>query len=331
MKTGTPKPRLTLIAAGGTISHVRDPRTGKSVPGLTAADLLQRTTLAHTYEVRLIDLDERTKPPRQPDELLAMARSIQQSAETSDGVVVTQGTDTVEEVAYLVDETVRATVPIVFTGAMRPSWASEYEGSRNLENALRVAATVSAAYGTLVTMHDEIFEAWSVYKADTGAVDAFTARRGAARGRVVGDQITLTWRPISRVRFEQMPLTLPTSVPILMMGVGDEGVTFDSVSLPNIQGLIVAGIAAGEVPPVAYKKLLALAKAGTPLVLCSGATSGRTAEEYYYPKAYDELRAAGVAIEDWLSPRKARIRLMLSVGCGVPYVPFGREFLAERR
>ena len=117
-----------------------------------------------------------------------MARSIQQSAETSDGVVVTHGTDTVEEVAYFVDETVRVTVPIVFTGAMRPSWASGYDGSRNLENALRVAATVSPDYGTLVTMHDEIFEAWSVYKADTGAVDAFTARRGAARGRDL-------WRP----------------------------------------------------------------------------------------------------------------------------------------
>src|SRR5215204_883246 len=110
MKTETLKPRLTLIAAGGTISHVRDPRTGKSVPGLTAVDLLQRTTLAHTYEVRLIDLDERTKPLRQSDELLALAHSIQQSAETSDGVVVTHGTDTIEEVAYLVAETVRATV-----------------------------------------------------------------------------------------------------------------------------------------------------------------------------------------------------------------------------
>jgi L-asparaginase len=331
MKTGTPKPRLTLIAAGGTISHVRDPRTGKSVPGLTAADLLQRTTLAHTYEVRLIDLDERTKPPRQPDELLAMARSIQQSAETSDGVVVTHGTDTLEEVAYLVDETVRVTVPIVFTGAMRPSWASEYDGSRNLENALRVAATVSAAYGTLVTLHDEIFEAWSVYKADTGALDAFTARRGAARGCIFADQITLPWRPVLRARFEQMPLTLPTSVPILMMGVGDDGVAFDGVSLPNVQGLIVASIAAGEVPSVAYEKLLALAKTGTPIVLCSGATSGRTAEEYYYPKTYDDLRAAGVVIENWLSPRKARIRLMVSIGLQKPYVPFGREFLAERR
>jgi len=331
MKTENLKPRLTLIAVGGTISHIHDPQTGKSVPGLTAGDLLRRTTVADMYQVRLIDLDERTKLLRQPDDLLHVARCIQQAVETSDGIVVTHGTDTIEEVAYLVDETVKVTVPIVFTGAMRPPWASGYDGIRNLENAMYIAATVSADYGTLVTLHDEIFEAWSVYKADTGAVDAFTVRRGAARGRICGDQLTLTWRPVPRARFEQIPLTLPTSVPILTMGVVDDGGAFGLVLSQNVQGLIVGSIAAGEVPPVAYEKLLALAKTGLPIVLCSGVNSGRTAEEYYYPKAYDELRTAGIVIEDWLSPRKARIRLMLSIGLGVPYVPFGREFLAERK
>lgn len=327
MGISKPKPQLTLIATGGTISLVCDPQTGKSVPGLTAADLLQRTSVTDAFEVRGIDLVERTKPLRQPEELLDIVRYIQQSAEASEGVVVTQGTDTLEEIAYLVDETVRTSVPIVFTGAMRPSWASGYDGTRNLEHALRIAATVSAEYGTLVTMHDEIFEAWSVYKADTGALDAFTARRGAARGWVFGDQVTIPWRPVPRTRFGKIPLTLPRSVPILMMGVVDDGVAFALASPQNVQGVVVASMAAGTVPPAAYEKLLVLAKTGLPLVLCSDASSGRTAEEYYYPKAYDELRAAGVEIEDWLSPRKARIRLMLSVGLQKPYVPFGREFL----
>jgi L-asparaginase len=330
METGTLKRRLTLIAVGGTISHVHDPRTGQSVPGLTASELLRQTIISDLYQVRVIDLTERAKPLRHSDELLDLARAIQQAMETSDGVVVTHGTDTLEEVAYLVDETVRAAVPIVFTGAMRPSWASGYDGSRNLENALRVATTVSADYGTLVTMHDEILEAWSIYKGDTGAIDAFTTRRGAARGRIFGDQITLTWRPVPRARFGEIPPTLPSSVPILMMGVGDDGAAFDGVLSQHVQGIVVASMAAGGVPPAASEKLLALAKTGLPIVLCSGVTSGRTAEEYYYPKAYDELRAAGIAIEDWLSPRKARIRLMLSLGLQKPYVPFGREFLAER-
>jgi L-asparaginase len=327
METGTPKRRLTVIAAGGTISHVRDPRTGHSVPGLTAAELLRHPTISDTYEIHPIDLAERTTPLRHPHELLALARAIQQAADTSDGVVVTHGTDTMEEVAYLVDETVRATVPIVFTGSMRPSWASGYDGGHNLENALRVAATVAADYGTLVTMHDEIFEAWSVYKADTGALDAFTARRGAPHGRILGDQLTLTWRPVARARCGAIPSTLPASVPIVMMGVGDDGAGFNGALSPHVQGIVVASMAAGEVPPIAYEKLLVLAKSGLPIVLCSSATSGRTAEEHYYPQAYDALRAAGIAIEDWLSPRKARIRLMVSMGLRKAYVPFGGEFL----
>src|SRR5262249_47315824 len=94
-----------------------------------------------------------------------------------------------------------------------------------------------------------------------------------------------------------------------------------------VQGVVIAGMAAGSVPPVAQKRVLALVTKGVPVVLCSSATSGRTAENYYYPGAYDELTAAGVVIEDWLSPRKARIRLMLSLGLQVPYVPFGREFV----
>lgn len=327
METETPKRRLTVIAAGGTISHMRDPRTSHSVPGLTAAELLRHTTISDTYEIHLIDLAQRTTPLRHPHELLDLARAIQHAVDTSDGVVVTHGTDTMEEVAYLIDETVRATVPIVFTGAMRPSWASGYDGGRNLDNALRIAATVAADYGTLVTMHDEIFEAWSVYKADTGAVDAFTARRGAARGRIGGDQITLTWRPVGRARFGEMPPTLPASVPIVMMGVGDDGVGFDGVLSQPGQGIVVASMAAGEVPPRAQEKLMVLAKSGLPIVLCSSATSGRTAEEYYYPGAYDDLRTAGIVIEDWLSPRKARVRLMLSLGLQKPYVPFGSEFV----
>jgi len=329
MKARKPKPRLTLITAGGTISLVRDPQTGKSVPGLSGADLLHRTTVAEAFAARVIDLVEQTKSLRQPEELLDLARHIQRAAKASDGVVVTQGTDTLEEITYLVDETVQTSVPIVFTGAMRPSWTTGYDGIRNLENALRIAATVSAEYGTLVTMHDDIFQAWSVYKTDTEALDAFSARRGAPVGRIFGDQIALTWRPIPRARFGKIPQALPASVPILMMGGADDGIAFDCVTAAKVQGVVVAGMAAGTVPPAAYEKLLVLAKTGLPIVLCSGAASGRTAEEYYYPKAYDELRAAGVAIEDWLSPRKARIRLILSIGLAVPYVPFGREFIAK--
>jgi L-asparaginase len=210
---------------------------------------------------------------------------------------------------------------------MRPSWAVGYDGVKNLENALRVAAGVSPEYGTLVTMNDEIFEAWSVYKADTGALNAFAARRGAPFGRIFGNQIVLTWRPVIRQRPGKLPAALPTSVPILTVGVVDEATLLDRFFDRPLQGVVIASIAAGTVPPTARQRLLRLAESGVTIVLCGGAASGRTAEDYYYPGAYDDLTAAGVVIEDHLTPRKARIRLMISLGLRVPYEPFGNEFV----
>jgi L-asparaginase len=321
------KPVIVVLAAGGTISLARDAQTGRNVPLRTAFDLLAQTSLAASIDVRPVDLTEQSESYRQPSDLLALARRIQQEMEANvDGVVITHGTDTMEEMAYFIDEVVPARMLIVFTGAMRPSWSVGYDGSRNLENAVRVAAVTPAEYGTLVTMNDEIFEAWSVYKADTGALDAFQARRGTASGRIFGDRVEIAWRPLPRARFGRIPSSLPASVPIVTMGVGDDGVLLDRLACIPVEGIVIAGMAAGSVPPVARKRILSLAEGGLPVVLCSSATSGRTAEDYYYPSDYDDLIGTGVVIENWLTPRKTRIRLMVSLGLQVAYVPFGREF-----
>jgi len=328
----TRKLRITLVAAGGTISQVRDTQSGKSVPSLTAADLWKQISLTEPIDIRLVDFSLQPSATAGPDMLLHFARRVQEEAKhETDGIVVTHGTDTMEEVAYLIDETVSTAAPIVFTGAMRPSWASGYDGIRNLENAFRVVQAVSTEYGTLVTMNDEIFEAWSVYKADTGALDAFAARRGAPYGRIFGAHVTMTWRPIPRQRLLRLPQELPGRVPIVTVGVEDDATLLSQVGALPLAGLVVASIAAGYLPPIVSRHILSVAQSGLPIVLCSSAVGGRTAEEYYYPRTYDDLRAAGVGIEDWLSPRKARIRLMLSLGLQMPYVPFGQEFILPCR
>ena len=310
---------------------LKHPQTGRSVFTRSAADLLALTSIATEVEVRCVDFTGQSQTYCQPEDVLTFARCIQrETTNDRDGIVITHGTDTLEEVAYFVDETVVASVPLVFTGAMRPGWATGFDGISNLENALRVVQRATSEYGALVTMNDEIFEAWSVYKADSGAIDAFAARRGAAIGRIIGDQVEFAWHPVPRARFGKIPESLPTSVPIFTLGVADDATLLDRVQDESLQGVIIAAMAAGSIPPGARQRILALAETGLPIVLCSSATSGRTAEHYYYPGAYDDLTAAGVAIEDYLTPRKARIRLMLSLGLHIPYVPFGQEFITEK-
>ncbi len=304
----------------------KEPGSGRSVPTLTAAELLARTTATERADIRCVDVPQSLRTMRQPADLLALARCLQQEIQDDvDGVVVTQGTDTLEEVVYFIDEIFPPRIPIVFTGAMRPAWAADYDGDRNLENAIHVASKVSGTYGALVTMDGTIFEAWSVYKADTGALDAFMARRGAPSGRVTSERVELGWLPSFRQRFGQLPSSLPTSVPILTMGIGDDAVLLDRLASSAIDGVVIAGMGAGSIPPRAMVWILALTKTKIPVVLCSSAPSGRTAEEHYYPGAYDELRAAGVIIENHLNARKTRIRLLLSLGLNLPYPPFWEE------
>lgn len=319
---------LLLVATGGTISMLRDARTGCSVSRRTAADLLALVSARIGPEVRALDFSLPHRSYVHPDDLLAFVRFLQgEMVAELRGVVVAHGTDTLEEVAYLVDEILGTRVPLVVTGAMRPGWAAGFDGARNLDNAFRLVQAAPAEYGVLVTMNDDIFEAWSLCKADTGGLDAFVARRGAACGRIVGDVVEFAWRPVPRPRFAQLPRSLPASIPILTLGVADDAACLAWMPVRLLPGLVVTALGAGSIPPDARRRILTLAEQGVSVVLCTGAAGGRTAEEYYYPGAYEDLRAAGVAIEDRLSPRKARIRLMLSLAVRVPYVPFGREFV----
>lgn len=317
-----PKPKLLLIATGGTISMDRAWETGRSAPTLTAAQLLARTKSAVNAAICCLDLPDALRAPRRPVDLLLLSRWLQREMQAQvAGVVISHGTDTLEEVAYLVDEVIPLNVPLIFTGAMRPAWADDYDGVRNLENALRLALVVSPDYGVLVTMNNEVFEAWSVYKSDTGTLNGFTARRGAPSGHLKGDQIELNWQPSSHGRYGRMPPSLPAAVPILTMGVGDDAVLLEHAAAEGVQGIVIAGMGAGTIPPVAYDRVIAVTKKNIPVVLCSSAASGYTAEDRYYPGAYDDLRAVGVAIENHLNARKTRIRLLVSLGLGVPYSP----------
>lgn len=319
---------LLLIATGGTISQGRTEPGGKNRPVLSAADLLAQTAI-ETGHIHCLDLPYPDGVISSGAALLTLARTIERSAkEGMDGIVVTHGTDALEEVAYGIDEVLSGAVPIVFTGAMRPSWVADYDGIQNLENAVRVVSYLEPEYGTLVTLRDDIFEAWSVYKSDTVALDAFTARRGAPSGRVNGQQIELGWQPTRWNRLGRLPQAMSYSVPILTLGVGDDAALLKLVgerAERSIDGLVVASLGAGSVPPTALVQIRRLTDTGLPVVCCSGVPSGPTAAPQYYPGAYDELMAARIGLENVLSPRKARVRLMLSLGLNVPYRPFESE------
>ncbi|GAA4052315.1 asparaginase [Parerythrobacter jejuensis] len=229
-----------------------------------------------------------------------------------DGVIVTHGTDTAEETAFLLDLTLPTTKPVVLVGAMRPADAVGYDGLRNFANAVRVAGDPDAAgRGVLVVMSDRVFAARDVRKARTRGTDAF---RGFPRGSVglvtpsALEWFGAPWRVDEAARF---PFALDRpDVPILYIHAG---ITPDYVTrlvTSATQGVVVAGVGEGNMPDPVRQALVELAAAGMPVVRASRLDEGLVDRE---PEDDANRFVAARA----LNPQKARVLLQFLIAAGV--------------
>lgn len=228
-----------------------------------------------------------------------------------DGVIVTHGTDTAEETAFLLDLALPAGKPVVLVGAMRPADAVGSDGMRNLANAVRVAGDEFAAgRGVLVVMSDQVFAAIDVRKAATGGAEAF---RGFPRGPVASVTPTsLDWfgppdRAGRGARFA-WPDALP-GVAILTAYAGMEPDAIGCALAGGARGIVLAGLGQGNAPtPV----LDALAAAGVPVVRSSRVDQGSVDRNL---EVDDD--ALGFVAARGLGPAKARILLQMLLASGV--------------
>lgn len=229
----------------------------------------------------------------------------------TDGIIVTHGTDTAEETAFLLDLTLPAGKPVVLVGAMRPADAVGSDGMRNLSNAVRVAGDeLAAGRGVLVVMSDQVFAAIDVRKAATGGAEAF---RGFPRGPIANVTPTsLDWfgppdRTGRGARFA-WPDGLPR-VSILTAYAGMEAAAVHCALSGGAQGLVLAGLGQGNAPtPV----LDALAQAGVPVVRSSRVDQGSVDRNL---EVDDD--ALGFVAARGLGPAKARILLQVLLANGI--------------
>ncbi len=192
-----------------------------------------------------------------------------------DAVIVTHGTDTAEETAFLLDLTLPSTKPVVLVGAMRPADAVGYDGMRNFANAVRVAGDEHAAgRGVLVVMGDRVHSARDVRKAKTRATEAF---RGFPRESVAIvtpsrlDWFGAPWRTddVARLKFLPMP-----EVPILAIYAGMSASAAAQQLAGNPQGIVVSGVGEGNMPDPVRQELLRHAKRGSLVVRASRTDEG---------------------------------------------------------
>ena len=306
---------IILLTTGGTIAMRADPRLGGAVPALNGAELTAALSLDN-IDLRVEEFSNLPSAHFTLDHIWQLSRRVALSLadESVAGVVVTHGTDTLEESAYLCDITADSSKPIVFTGAMRTASEPGYEGLANIASAIQVAASDNAReLGTLVVFNDEIHLAHDVTKTHTTALDTFHSPEFGAVGHVDYAGVRIVRRVVSR---EFIPAThLESNVHLLKLGVGmSDGLLEYLAETVGAKGIVLEGLGGGRVPPWWLPTIERAIQQGVAVVITSRVGTGRTVDRYGYVGSHRDLVNLGCWFACGLNGQKARIKLMAALG-----------------
>jgi len=303
---------VKILTTGGTIA-MKEKKGAGALPALTAEELksllppdigpleteeFSNLPSAHMTTDFIFKLSQRVKEIMAADEVI--------------GVVITHGTDVMEETAYLLDLVVDTEKPIVLTGAMRNASQVGYDGIANLKASIRVAASSEARdLGALVVMNDEVHAARYVTKTHTQALNTFQSPSWGPLGRVDGDRVVIG----KRVKREHIPCQgLAADVPLIKLAVGVDERFLRQAIERRADGAVVEALGGGRVPPWWMPTIKEAIRRGLVVVIASRCPSGRVYDEYGYVGAYRDLKRAGCIFAQGLNGQKARIKLMAALG-----------------
>ncbi|MBK5111113.1 MAG: asparaginase [Thermoleophilia bacterium] len=305
---------VTVLVAGGTISMTGEAGASpeldadallRTIPASVEIDGLEAETLINVPSAHLTLSDQ-----------LEICRRARDTARRGIGVVVTHGTDTLEETAMLCDVLHDAEAPIVFTGAIRPASSPGADGPANLVDAISVAASDAApGMGVLVCFGGEIHHARGARKTDTTSLVAFSSPQTGPLGRVTEGHPTI-WSKIPRnpaldpPHLEGRVLLVPTSA-------GDDGTLARAALETDPDGVVIGTLGAGHVSP-AILELWAGAAERIPVVVYSRPERGVILNATYgYRASERDLRETEVIPAGFLSPQAARMKLLACLASGL--------------
>lgn len=310
------KPIVYVVGTGGTIASRYDAALGGHVSAASAQDLVKAVPeMADIADIRVLEhsnINSALMDTATAFGLRDTLRKVLQDDAVA-GVVVTHGTATLEETAYLMDLTVGADKPIVFTGAQRNADEKDPDGPRNLFCAVLIAVhPESAKRGVLVALGGEIHAARDVTKVNPETLTCFGARDGGPVGSVTKRGVTFFAMPQRRVHLEVDHVK--PEVHIIRMAQGASDLLFRACVSARVDGLIVEGTGGGNVNLPFYNGVCAAIDAGIPVVAGLRLPSGAPHLGKGYLGSYQSLIAKGAISSGYLSGIKARILLMTALG-----------------
>jgi L-asparaginase len=327
------KPRVAVFTLGGTIAMQAAPGAA-ATPALSAVDLLAAVPGLDDagLELRLRDVANKPGASLSFGELFGLAGAI--SAALGDGcagAVVIQGTDTIEETAYLLDLLVGSDAPVVVTGAMRNPSLAGPDGPANILAAIQVAASSSArGLGCVVVMTDQIHAARWAAKTHTASPAAFVSPGFGPLGQVAEGRVYIPVRLRDRSPVFSPDPSRTVRVGLVTIALGDDDALIDAVG-SRVDGLVIAAFGAGHVPAGTVASLAGLATR-MPVVLASRTGAGRVHDHTYgFPGSESDLLARGLIGAGYLAPVKARLLLHVLIASGAGHARIRQTFAAGER
>lgn len=307
--------KIVVVTTGGTIAMTED-KTTQSVKPIDP-DLLKKALplLDDFADVEMDPFSNVPSPHMTPEMMLRLSEHIRTYVNRSDvdGIVVTHGTDTLEETAYFLDLVLKAEKPIVVTGAMRGFNELGTDGPLNIVNAVRVAADPGTiAKGVLVVFNDEIHAARWVTKTHTSNVATFRSPQNGPLGILTKKGVIYNnWPFVNDRKLTVSALT--HDVVLIKAAAGTDDLFFRAAMEARTHGIVLEALGQGNIPPQMVTGVKQAINSGIPVVMVSRCLSGIIQDIYGYEGGGKQLKEIGVIFSNGLNGQKARIKLLLAL------------------
>jgi len=306
--------KIAVIFTGGTISMTNDNRLKKAIPSMDGQAIMSMVTnIDQIANLEAVDFGKYPGPHMTPKRMMELRQLVKKKLEQHDidGVVITHGTDNLEETAYLLDLTLKQTKPIVVVGAMRNGSELGYDGPSNLSAAICTAAhEESKGRGVLVVLNDEVNSAREVTKTHTMSLDTFKSLDFGPIG-IVDQQDVIFYRQGLYPTLFLDTDAIETDVHLLKAVSGMDSKLLNFLVESKAKGIVIEAMGRGNVPPGMIEGITNATASNIPVVIVSRCPTGRVLGTYGYEGGGGELQERGAILANTLNGQKARIQLML--------------------
>ena len=320
--------KIAVIFNGGTISMKVDERIKAAIPSLTGEEIMAMVAGIENYaEIESYTFSSMPSPHMTFKTILELSNFVRDLVNRSDidGIVITHGTDTLEETAYFLDLTIDTSKPIVITGAMRSSSELGYDGPFNLATSICTAiADDSIGRGVLVCFNGELNSASEVTKANSMALNAFRTPNFGPIGIVDNNRVIFYRNTINPSKYKIDKIE--KDVALIKCAVDMDSTFIDFIIERGYGGIVIEALGRGNVPPKMVSGIKRAIDSNIPVIIVSRCFEGRVHESYGYEGGGKMLLDLGIIFGDTLPGQKARVKLLLSINSGLSMEQIKKQF-----